>query len=536
MNSFQELNASLKASGAQWVADETTLSKLTQAEKARRLGVVINRAALAKAMAPRAQVEIPKFDREVDWRNRNGNKVTPIKDQGGCGSCTSFSTVGAIESIALIELGRTLNLSEADLHFCSSHGATCDGWWPDAAYESVRTRGVTDEANFPYTNAFNGSNPVCNVSTNRESQVVRITASTTLQSAVARKNWLTQVGPCVAAFRVFDDFFSYRSGVYHHVSGSEIGLHNVVIIGYSEDEQCWICKNSWGAGWGMQGFFKIAYGEAGIDTEFPFWTAKGVVLPRLWHGYIGVWEKLSGGTWVARHGLSGQQYQAVFDDLVPKGYRPTVLSGYTINGQERYLCMFEQKGSGGWVARHGLSGQQYQAVFDDLVPKGYRPTILNGYTINGQERYLCMFEQKGGGIWVARHGLSGQQYQALFDGLVPKGYRPTILSGYTVNGQDRYLCMFEQKGGGAWVARHGLSSQQYQAVFDDLVPKGYRPVILDGYTINEQDRYLCMLEQKSGGEWVARHALTDVQYQALFDDLVPKGYRSTILCGYGVSS
>ncbi|KAM3116332.1 C1 family peptidase, partial [Phormidesmis sp. 146-33] len=279
MTSFQELNASLKASSAQWVADETPLSNLTQAEKARRLGVVINRAALAKAMAPRAQVDVPKFDREVDWRNRNGNKVTPVKDQGGCGSCTSFSVVGSVESIALIELGRSLNLSEADLHFCSSHGATCDGWWPDAAYESFRTRGVTDEANFPYTNAFNGSNPVCNVSADRESHVVRITASTVLQSAVARKNWLTQVGPCVATFHVFDDFFSYRNGVYHHVSGSEVGLHNVVIIGYSEAEQCWICKNSWGTGWGMQGFFKIAYGAAGIDTEFPFWTARGVKLP-----------------------------------------------------------------------------------------------------------------------------------------------------------------------------------------------------------------------------------------------------------------
>jgi uncharacterized protein (UPF0297 family) len=185
--------------------------------------------------------------------------------------------------------------------------------------------------------------------------------------------------------------------VYHHVSGQEVGLHNVVVVGYSEAEQYWICKNSWGTGWGEQGFFRIAYGEGGIDTEFPFWTAKGVVLPRLWHRHIGVWEKVSGGAWVARHGLSGQQYQAVFNDLTPKGYRPTILSGYTISGQERYLCMFEQKGGGAWVARHGLSGQQYQAVFDDLVPKGYRPTILNGYTISGQERYLCMFEQKGGG-------------------------------------------------------------------------------------------------------------------------------------------
>ncbi|MBD1867248.1 hypothetical protein H6F95_08035 [Cyanobacteria bacterium FACHB-471] len=80
MSPSQELNASLRSSQVRWVADDTRLSTLTQAEKARRLGVVVNQAALAAAMAPRAQVEIPTFDHEVDWRNRNGNKVTSIEN------------------------------------------------------------------------------------------------------------------------------------------------------------------------------------------------------------------------------------------------------------------------------------------------------------------------------------------------------------------------------------------------------------------------------------------------------------------------
>ena len=119
MSPIQKLQASLRASRAQWVADETPLSRLTPAEKARRLGAVVDRAALAAAMAPRAQVAVPRFDPAVDWRNRNGNYVTPVKDQGGCGSCTSFSVVGTVESMALIELKQSLDLSEADLHFCS---------------------------------------------------------------------------------------------------------------------------------------------------------------------------------------------------------------------------------------------------------------------------------------------------------------------------------------------------------------------------------------------------------------------------------
>lgn len=280
MSTPQELNASLRSSQARWSADKTPLTNLTQAEKARRLGVVVDRVALAAAMAPRrAQVETPQFDREVDWRNRNGNRVTPVKDQGGCGSCVSFGVAGTVESMALIELDQMLDLSEADLHFCSDHGATCDGWWPDGAYASFKARGVTSEANFPYNRAFNSSTPFCNLAGDRDFHVVRVTESSVLQSATERKNWLTKVGPCTAVLRVFDDFFSYRDGIYHHVSGQEAGLHCVMVVGYSEAEQCWICKNSWGSGWGMQGFFKIAYGQCGIDTEFPFWATRGVKLP-----------------------------------------------------------------------------------------------------------------------------------------------------------------------------------------------------------------------------------------------------------------
>lgn len=224
--------------------------------------------------------------------------------------------------------------------------------------------------------------------------------------------------------------------------------------------------------------------------------------------YLGTWEKTSSSAWVARHGLDSAQYQAVFNDLVSQGFQPTILNGYSINGQDRYICVFEQTPSVPWVARHGLTGAQYQAVFDDLVPKGYRPTILSAYNVGGEDRYLGVWKQIGGGAWVARHGLNGAQYQAVFDDLVPKGYRPTILSGYNIGGEDRYVCAFEQKGGGAWVARHGLNGAQYQAVFDDLVPKGYRPTILSGYNVGGQDRYICMFEQKGSGDYVARHYLT----------------------------
>lgn len=286
MATIDELNAQLQASSSHfWVAKETLLSSLSDEEKVKWLGVIVNPADLASAMALRAQVVAPNFAPEVDWRNRNGSFVTPVKSQAGCGSCVSFCTVATVESMALIELRQQLDLSEADLHFCSSHGANCDGWWPSDAYNVLKDRGTSDEACFPYpVDAFNNVNPVCVACADRDARAVRITESTTLTS-VERKNWLSNVGPCSAVFRVFDDFYSVGNGIYSYLTGVERGLHCVEVIGYSEADQCWICKNSWGTDWGDNGFFRIAYGQAGIDTEFPFWTARGVKLPAAWRRF-----------------------------------------------------------------------------------------------------------------------------------------------------------------------------------------------------------------------------------------------------------
>ncbi|WP_394823871.1 C1 family peptidase [Pendulispora albinea] len=290
---IQTLTADLSHARARWQPRHTGHSNLSDAAKKNLLGVVVDPAALAAAMAPQASAA-PNFAPAVDWRNRNGNHVTPVKDQGGCGSCVSFCTTATVESMASIEKGQRLDLSEADLHFCSSHGANCNGWWPDQAIAQVKVRGIPDEGSFPYSAAFEAPppNPKCIVVPGRDEKAVKVTTSGTLSNVVDRKNYLTNVGPCCAVMHVFNDFFSYASGVYHHVNGADMGLHCVQVIGYSEAESCWICKNSWGSSWGNGGYFKIAYGEAGIDTEFPFWTAQGVVLPsgRGWQG----WENLGG--------------------------------------------------------------------------------------------------------------------------------------------------------------------------------------------------------------------------------------------------
>jgi len=71
-------------------------------------------------------------------------------------------------------------------------------------------------------------------------------------------------------FEVYQDFFSYKTGVYHHVTGSLAGGHAVKILGWGKDEDgndFWLCANSWGPEWGEGGFFRIRQGDCGIDES-----------------------------------------------------------------------------------------------------------------------------------------------------------------------------------------------------------------------------------------------------------------------------
>ncbi|WP_347302714.1 C1 family peptidase [Croceibacterium sp. TMG7-5b_MA50] len=290
---LRAITRAIVAERAGWTARDNLVARLPDDRRRALLGVVVDEQALASAMAEAPQAPAaPDFAPAVDWRNRNGNHVTPPKDQGGCGSCVSFCCVGLVESMCSIEHGQRPDLSEADSHFCSSHGASCSGWWPNDALGQIRSRGVVAEADFPYSSAFgSGGTPACRNVADRNRKIYKIGSFGALVSATDRKNHLTNVGPCSAVLQVFSDFFTYGSGVYRHVSGGYEGLHCVLVIGYSEAQQCWICKNSWGTGWGDGGYFRIGYGQCQIDTTYPFHWARGVTRPGVnWSG----WEGLGG--------------------------------------------------------------------------------------------------------------------------------------------------------------------------------------------------------------------------------------------------
>jgi hypothetical protein len=238
--------------------------------------------------------------------------------------------------------------------------------------------------------------------------------------------------------------------------------------------------------------------------------------------------------WQARHGMDSEQFQSVFDVLLSQGYRLVHTDGYAVNGSPQFAAIWHQTQGPAWIARDNLSSQEYQRVFDDFLGQGYRLVRVSGYEAGGEALYAAIWTQAEGPAFEARHGMTSDQYQGVFNQLASRGYRLSWVSGYAVAGEILYAAIFEKSSGPAWFARHGLSSQDYQAAVDDALSKGFRVQHVCGYSLDDQSYFAAIWQKWEGRGWQARHNLTSAQYQAAFDEFTHQGMRLVDVSGYAV--
>jgi C1A family cysteine protease len=273
--SIETIRAAINRRGQSWEPAPNPVAALNASERKARLGLRVTPAeltatakAVSAAEALRSLTMRAAPPAAIDWRNNGGDWTTPIKDQMNCGSCVAFATAATIESrvnIACRNASLDPNLSEAHLFFCGCGNCCGTGWNFAPALDFAKNTGVALDSAFPYTP---GDQP-CKAGL---SPYVKVSAWTAVLAIADRKSALAAKGPMVAGLAIFEDFYSYRSGVYRHATGALEGYHAVSVVGYDDAQSCWICKNSWGATWGDSGWFKIGYGdESGIDKDFAFY-------------------------------------------------------------------------------------------------------------------------------------------------------------------------------------------------------------------------------------------------------------------------
>lgn len=282
--SVEEVQAAITEKGYEWEAGVTSISGLSDEELKTRLGLTVTNEELQRMESEiKASVERFSYPSAFDWRNHNGKDWTkPVRDQSSCGSCVAFGTLGAMESRAKIQKNNpnlSVDLSEAHLFYCGCGKCCRRGWNFPPALNFLKNTGVVDEKCYPYK-------PVdqdCKPCSDWKNRVWKIQDWSSIANVSQRKQNLSTSGPLIGGMAVYNDFRYYKSGIYKHTSGRLLGYHAITVVGYNDSQKYWICKNSWGTGWGEKGWFKIAYGQCYIDTRFAMY-AIGKIKPAVEKG------------------------------------------------------------------------------------------------------------------------------------------------------------------------------------------------------------------------------------------------------------
>ncbi len=215
---------------------------------------------------------------------------TPVKDQGSCGSCWAFGTVGPLEQAIKAKDGLTLDLSEQYLVSCNTDGWSCSGgWWAHSYHQSkYRTGepgpGAVYESEFPYQ----ASNVACNPPHTHYSRLaswVYIGGQYSVPSVDAIKQAVYTYGPVSAAVCVDNAFRGYQPNTVFNPSTSCTTMnHAIVLVGWDDNALgsgvgAWILRNSWGSSWGNGGYMWIAYGKnnVGYSANYVIYNAEGSI-------------------------------------------------------------------------------------------------------------------------------------------------------------------------------------------------------------------------------------------------------------------
>ena len=244
---IEQIKQAINNKGAKWTAGENWVTQLSPEQRRQLCGAILEPADLSVAEL----LSIPLVDSlpsQLDWRNNNGNWVTPPKNQGRqCGSCWDFSAVAQVESWWKIynhDVDSMIDLSEQFILSCGDAGS-CDGGRTELALDFVRRFGVPTESCFTYQ--ADDEIPCSLACDYWQEEAVKIPGWgwITLDEDIIEniKNAVYR-HPVSAGYTVYEDFYSYSGGVYEHVWGNAEGGHAILIVGWNDDEQSWICKNS----------------------------------------------------------------------------------------------------------------------------------------------------------------------------------------------------------------------------------------------------------------------------------------------------
>ncbi|MGD0103562.1 MAG: serine hydrolase [Rhodopila sp.] len=248
----------------------------------------------------------------------------------------------------------------------------------------------------------------------------------------------------------------------------------------------------------------------------------------------------------AYHGVTGAEHQAKFDTLFGEGYRIISLSVYGDVSNPLYAAVWVQRPGAAWVAVHGVDSDGYQSFFNTWTAKGFVPVIVAATGAISNAVFAAVFEEGITGAWFAQHGMtSGAATEA---GTFQHANAAAVAAQQILRSVAIYGSADDRRYAAVWhpnpvyVKWHSHPADtgaSYQVTFnaETQLPgytlNAYRPAYV---ALSEDVMYCSMFKDDVVGPWVARHGMTSAEYQTEFNQQVAKGFYPICTQGGGSAS
>jgi CubicO group peptidase (beta-lactamase class C family) len=243
--------------------------------------------------------------------------------------------------------------------------------------------------------------------------------------------------------------------------------------------------------------------------------------------------------YTAYHGVDGAAHQQYFDDLAPAGWRMISLSVYGVT--PLYAAVWVKRPGPSWAAAHGMTAAQYQAKVDEMLDLGYKPTLVTATGSRNNPIFAAVFEPVAASTWMARHGLVDGSESV--DGTLANANKwakdnKCILKSLAIYGTG----LADRTYAGVWLPNTTATRWQghemgdatgYQKWFDGYTQVYLRPTIVDA---NDGHQFAALFTDDSVGGWVARHGMTTSEYQTEFDNQKAAGRMPITVQGSGTGA
>lgn len=276
----------------------------------------------------------PTFNWATSDNYLGAPKLTPIRNQGNCGSCWAFATVAAFEGNIYIKDNVSRDLSEQFLVSCNTDNWNCEGgWWGhkyhyDTTIPNDPNPGAVYESTFPYV-AYEAP---CNAPYARPYRLngwYYVAGIWQIPSVEQLKNAIYNYGPVSVAVCAGSAFQNYRNGIFStdertYCNG---GInHAVNLVGWNDNENTWILRNSWGTGWGENGYMRIVRGISNIGYNASYVVYNGVAPPSSFKSYLPLIVRSSStSNWVT---ILSDDFEGTFPGAWTLTYNSSKNAGY----------------------------------------------------------------------------------------------------------------------------------------------------------------------------------------------------------------